>query len=132
MLPAKYIPDSLEVYQWLKDIEIRRGWVITAAQARKIAQWVMVEHPARACLSTTGELDASRTFALSGRFFLRHMGLDGGVSTCQLKDGIANIVYVDTNYNYPEEYTKPQEWKEMTEYLGLEGPPSWYLVFTWD
>jgi hypothetical protein len=31
------------------------------------------------------------------------MGLGGGVSTCHLEDGIANIIYVDTNKTYPEE-----------------------------
>jgi hypothetical protein len=84
-------------------IEIRRGWVVTADQAKKVAFWVLSQHPARASLSATGELDPSRTFALAGRLFLRHMGLGGGVSTCHLEDGIANIIYVDTNKTYPEE-----------------------------
>ncbi|KAF8128043.1 hypothetical protein K438DRAFT_1888827 [Mycena galopus ATCC 62051] len=100
---------------------------------KKVALWVLSQHPARASLSATGELDSSRTFAMAGRLFLRHMGLPrSGVSTCHLEDGISNVIYVDTNKTNPEEYTKPQEWKEMTEYLELEGPPSWYLLLKWD
>lgn len=127
MLPKKYIPDSPELYERLKDIEIGRGWVITEAQADQIAQWVLEHHPQRACFTTTGELDTGRTYALSGDLFVRDMGLEGGVSTCRLQHGIENTVYVDTNRNYPHEYTRPEEWKKLTDYLGLEGAPKWYL-----
>ncbi|KAF7333916.1 hypothetical protein MSAN_02404400 [Mycena sanguinolenta] len=130
-LPQKYIVDPSKRHEKpeLKDLLIGRGWVIDMAQTEKISKWILDHHPERACHTTMGDLDIRITYALSGNLFVRDMGLYGGVATSRLQHSIENTLYVDTNCDDPEEYTKPEQWAKMAHYLGLEGMPNWYLSY---